>query len=99
MQNQAARATAPAARFSLGKLVATPNALGVIPSDEILAALSRHVSGDWGTLDREDWQTNDNALQSGGRLLSAYLSTENVKFWIITEADRSATTVLLPEDY
>jgi hypothetical protein len=87
------------AKFSLGQTVATPNALANIPNHEILFALSRHVCGDWGILDAEDLQSNERALQHGGRLFSSYLSSQNVKFWIITECDRSYTTVLLPEDY
>lgn len=87
------------AKFPFGQLVATPNALHSVPNNEILIALSRHVRGDWGTLDSEDLQSNERALAHGGRLFSAYLSTAQVKFWIITEADRSVTTVLLPEDY
>lgn len=87
------------AKFFLGQMVATPNALAVIPNDEILIAMARHARGDWGNLDREDWEANEQALKMGGRLLSSYLSSGNVKFWIITEADRSVTTVLLPEDY
>jgi len=86
-------------KFSLGQLVATPNALHQISYDEILTALSRHVRGDWGTLDAADLNSNERALQSGGRLFSAYQSVRKIKFWIITECDRSATTVLLPEDY
>ena len=86
-------------KFPMGQMVATPNALATIPNDEILVALSRHVSGDWGTLDKEDWNANERALKHGGRLFSAYHSTQNIKFWIITEADRSVTTVLMPEDY
>ena len=86
-------------KFSLGQIVATPNALNQIPNDEILNAVSRHVRGDWGTLDAEDLQSNERALRSGGRLFSSYLSSQNVKFWIITEHDRSVTTVLLPMDY
>ena len=85
--------------FSLGQLVATPNAINSIPNDEILFALARHTQGDWGTLDKEDWNANEHALRHGGRLFSAYHSTQNIKFWIITECDRSVTTVLLPEDY
>jgi hypothetical protein len=86
-------------RFQLGHLVATPNALELIPNEEIFGAIKRHAGGDWGTLDAEDLQSNERALAHGGRLFSAYRSTAGVKFWIITEADRSATTVLLPEDY
>jgi hypothetical protein len=89
--------TAP--KFSLGQTVATPNALNQIPGNEILNALSRHVQGDWGTLDAEDLQSNERALKTEGRLFSAYHSSQKIKFWIITECDRSVTTVLLPEDY
>ena len=87
------------AKFALGQIVATPNALASIPNDEILSALSRHVCGDWGILDSEDWNANENALKNGGRLFSGYHSTQKVRFWIITEWDRSVTTVLLPMDY
>ena len=85
-------------KFPLGQVVITPNALEKLKSDDILNALNRHIVGDWGELDDEDRQTNDEALQSGDRLLSAYRSGDT-KFWIITEADRSSTCVLLPEDY
>ena len=89
----------PRPKFPLGRIVVTPNALEQIPDEEILNALSRHVQGDWGALDAEDLQSNERALRSGGRLFSSYHSSQNVKFWIITECDRSVTTVLLPEDY
>jgi hypothetical protein len=89
----------PAPKFLFGRTVATPNALNKIPNDEILTALGRHVCGDWGTLDAEDWKSNDRALIEGTRLLSAYDSKQGICFWIITEWDRSVTTVLLPEDY
>jgi hypothetical protein len=87
------------AKFSLGRMVATANALASIPPDEIVFALRRHLQGDWGTLDKDDWQTNERALRNGGRLFSLYHSTLGVKFYIITECDRTVTTVLLPEDY
>ncbi|MGA9451865.1 MAG: hypothetical protein WBW41_11060 [Verrucomicrobiia bacterium] len=79
--------------------MATPHVLTAVHNEEILAALSRHVRGDWGTLGPEDWKTNEDALKHGGRLFSQYHSKAGVTFWIITEWDRSATTVLLPEDY
>ena len=85
-------------KFPLGQVVITPNALEKLNSDDILNALNRHVVGDWGDLENEDRQTNDEALQSGDRLLSAYRSGAT-KFWIITESSREVTTVLLPEDY
>ena len=83
----------------LGRLVSTPNALESIPQHEILAAIARHQSGDWGDLSEEDRQANERALADRSRLLSVYHSLAGVKFYLITEADRSCTTVLLPEDY
>lgn len=88
-----------AAKFPLGRLVATPNALEHIPNPDILAALLRHLTGDWGDVDEHDREENELSLKEGFRLLSVYRSAAGVKFWIITEADRSGTTVLLPEDY
>jgi hypothetical protein len=99
MDTHSARESELTPRFSLGQIVATPNALENIPNDEILCALVRHARGDWGELDAEDLRANERALKLGGRLLSAYHSVQKIKFWIITEADRSVTTVLLPEDY
>lgn len=86
-------------KFPLGRLLATPNALAQIPPPEITEALGRHHSGDWGSLCQEDKEANDAALIQGARLLSAYHTRSGTKFWIITEADRSVTTVLFPEDY
>jgi hypothetical protein len=83
----------------LGMLVATPTAIIAITEEEVQQALQRHVMGDWGDLDEEDKKSNDQALQSGERLLSAYRTANGTKFWIITEADRSSTCVLLPDDY
>jgi hypothetical protein len=67
--------------------------------DDTRNALNRHKSGDWGGLEEEDRQANDRALVEGTRILSAYHTGTGLKFWIVTEADRSVTTVLLPEDY
>jgi hypothetical protein len=92
-------ADGPRPKFDLGRILATPNALEHIPIDEISTALGRHSCGDWGTIDDEDIQANENALLKGGRLFSGYNSIGDVRFWIITEADRSSTTILLPEDY
>jgi hypothetical protein len=89
----------PVAKFRLGHLVATPNALSQLTDKDILSGIQRHQSGDWGDLDEHDREANNRALTEGTRLLSAYRASNGVKFWIITEADRSVTTVLLPEDY
>lgn len=86
-------------KFDLGQVVITPNALNSLPQPEVLVALGRHVSGDWGDLDEHDLAENERALQQGSRLFSAYHTSNEVKFWIITEWDRSVTTILLPEDY
>lgn len=99
MNTPFARSDEPQPKFLVGQIVATPNALTHISNDEIMSALARHIQGDWGTLDTEDWNSNELALKNGGRLFSQYCSTQDIKFWITTEADRSVTTVLLPEDY
>jgi hypothetical protein len=88
-----------ASKFSLGQLVATPGALGALSQDDILTAVARHSSGDWGDLDAEDRQENEFSLGQRLRLFSVYHSAGGVKFYVITEADRSVTTVLLPEEY
>ena len=85
--------------FQLGQLLATPNAFEHITQDDIMAALQRHVAGDWGDVCAEDKMLNDRAVVEGTRILSAYRADNGAKFWIIAEADRSVTTVLLPEDY
>ncbi len=86
-------------KFPLGRLLVTPGALASIPAEEIGAALRRHASGDWGEACPEDRDENELSLNEGYRLLSVYRSVAEVKFWIITEADRSSTTVLLPDEY
>ncbi len=86
-------------KFPLGQTVITPNALRRLQPDEVLGALMRHAAGDWGDVCPEDRQENELSLREGFRLFSVYHSASDEKFWIITEADRSATTVLLPEDY
>jgi len=89
------------ARFSLGQVVATPGSLialseaGQTPQEFV----RRHQMGDWGDLDDEDRQENERSLKIGCRLLSAYHLRDGTKIWIITEADRSATTLLLPSEY
>ena len=84
--------------FPLGVIIATAKASLRLKTEEVLTALQRHASGDWGDLCPEDAQANNIALHEGGRLFSAYGQGEN-RFWIITEDDWLATTILLPEDY
>lgn len=83
----------------LGRTVATPAALAAVSPLDIAAALRRHASGDWGEVDPDDRAANDDAVRSGERLLSVYRSANGTTFWVLTEADRTATTVLLPDDY
>lgn len=87
--------------FELGQVVATPGALDTLHSLGMtgLEQLRRHHRGDWGDLDAEDIETNNTALKNGSRLFSSYQVNQEIKIWIITEADRSVTTFLLPEDY
>ena len=89
------------ARFSPGHIVATPAALEAFEAsgESPLDFLKRHLAGDWGELSEHDTRENELSLQHGWRILSAYRLSTGVKFWIITEADRSATTFLLPADY
>ena len=86
--------------FPLGRLVATPGALTALAAagENPVGLLARHQSGDWGDVGPEDWRANDRDLRQGRRLLSAY-GVGGSRLWIITEADRSATTILLPEEY
>ena len=87
--------------FALGQVVATPGALKACEeaNQTPLEFVSKHVAGDWGIVCKEDAELNNQALKEGSRLLSAYETNNNQKIWVITEADRSATTLLLPEEY
>lgn len=85
--------------FSLGRLVITPGAHEQLDSLAVHDALVLHSHGKWGDLDAEDAHANDRALVEGGRLFSVYRDCAGTKFWIITEADRSVTTILLPSEY
>ncbi len=87
------------AKFPLGRLVCTPGAGDVVPPAEVAAALDRHLAGDWGEVCPDDRAENDLSLRDGLRILSTYRTEHGVKFWVITEADRSVTTVLLPDEY
>ena len=86
-------------KFPLGQIVATTHATEVLSPWDILNGIIRHHSGDWGEVCEEDRQENELALAQGFRLMSIYKSGNGITFWIITEWDRSITTVLLPEDY
>ena len=89
------------ARFSLGQVVATPGAIEALTASGESAAefLNRHIQGDFGDLDPEDKASNLEALQDGSRILSSYLTAKGVKLWVITEADRASTCLLLPDEY
>ena len=89
----------PKIDLPLGRLLITPAAQAVLTQEDILTALNRHVRGDWGVVGPEDKAENDLSLKQGFRILSAYESIAGEKFWIITEADRTSTCVLLPSDY
>lgn len=86
-------------KFLLGRIVITPAALNKLSVDDICRAIDSHVCGDWGLLDGDDCAANELALRIGGRLLSAFQTAQGIRFWVLTEADRTATTLLLPEDY
>ena len=87
--------------FSLGQIVATPGALEALEEagERPATLLKRHIAGDWGEMDEHDRRENDRSLEDGCRLLSAYTLATGTKLWIITEADRSSTTLLLPSEY
>lgn len=89
------------ALFPLGQIVATPGALEALEraGQEAKCFLDRHASGNWGELGEQDRRENEYSLQHGFRILSSYTTNAGEKLWVITEADRSSTTVLLPEDY
>jgi hypothetical protein len=88
-------------RFALGQVVATPGALEELAEagENPASFLARHVTGDWGELDDHDRQESELAVEVGFRILSAYTLINGTRLWIITEADRSSTTILLPSEY
>ncbi|MDX2181403.1 MAG: hypothetical protein SFV18_17545 [Bryobacteraceae bacterium] len=97
----------PEPRFELGQIVATPGALAACPNVLMQKCLARHLTGDWGSICEDDKLVNEEALREGLRILSAY-PIDPAKpcegfgdntLWIITEADRSVTTFLLPDEY
>ncbi len=85
--------------FPLGQTVITRNALNTLDQTSVLDAMLRHARCDWGDVTDQDREENNLSLREGFRLFSVYNDSAGIKFYIITEADRSATTVLLPEDY
>jgi len=87
--------------FDPGFLVATPGALAALEKsgENAVDFLSRHITGDWGDIPEEDREVNELSLARGFRLVSTYRTTAEDKIWVITEADRSVTTILLPEEY
>jgi hypothetical protein len=85
-------------KFPLGQVVITANAEATLDPADVQQGLSRHASGDWGEVCPEDARTNADALKHGNRLVSVYGQGDQ-RFWIITEWDRSVTTVLMPLDY
>lgn len=86
-------------KFPSGQILITASAKEQLGESDVQQALRRHLNGDLGDCEPEDAAANEEALRHGERLLSVYYTATGVKFWIITEADRSATTVLLPDDY
>ena len=97
----ATTANHPAPLFPLGQIVATPGALDLLDraGTNGLDLVLRHQHGDWGSVPPEDAEENTYSVSNGCRILSSYFLTETERLWIITEADRSATTLLLPNEY
>lgn len=90
----------PRPLLDLGRLCITPGAEAALSHEDVLTALSRHVRGDWGEVGPADAAENELSVREGFRVLSAYrAAADGTTFWVITEADRSSTTILLPEEY
>ena len=86
--------------FEWGKIIITPATNAAIPDVEIMRAFGRHVSGDWGDASDDDWEINNGAVIHGSGLIhSIHKSRAGTTFWLITKADRSVTTVILPSEY
>ena len=86
-------------KFELGQVLITPGAYEELNLRDAAEGLHRHAKGDFCEVSEEDKALNEEAIETGGRILSAYFDRLDVKYWIITEADRSATTILLPSEY
>lgn len=89
----------PTAKFRLGRIVMSHTAMNCLSEEDIFVAIRRHQAGDWGNVPADDRNANDQALVGSGRITSAYKTPQGITFWLITEADRSPTNILLPEDY
>jgi len=85
--------------FPLGAVRITGGVEHALDPSDIITGITRHSRGDWGEVDERDWKENDYSVENGYRLLSQYTAKNGTLFWVITESDRSATTVLLPEEY
>jgi hypothetical protein len=88
-------------KFPPGRIVATPGALAAFEEagEEPVTYLARHLVGDWGEVCEEDAKENDFSVENGLRILSAYRLKDGTKIWVLTEADRSSTCILLPSEY
>ena len=88
-------------KFHLGEIISTTQLFVYCEKNRfaLFSYLIRHANGDWGDVCKEDWKSNDEALKNGERLLSEYKLPDDRRIWIITEWNRSATTLLFPEDY
>lgn len=86
-------------KFVLGRLYQTSNSLSQLNPSDVLVALGRHAQGDWGDLGKDDWAENERSLHDGERLFSVYHDRNGIRFYVVTEADRECSTILLPEDY
>lgn len=99
LTEESGAAPQPPGKFPLGRIVATPGALAVIPHEEMHSALRRHHRGDWGDVCPQDREENERSLGDGSRLFSVFRTKAGVKFYIITEHTRDVTTCLLPDEY
>jgi hypothetical protein len=98
---QGAAACWPSVDLTLGQIISTPGVINALANAQQnpVSLLDRHRYGDWGDVGSQDWALNDRAVTGGDRVLSVYRLKDGIKVWIITEADRSATTLLLPDEY
>ena len=85
--------------FPLGAVRVTYGVEHALDSSDVVTGITRHARGDWGEVDEHDWSQNDDFVENGGQLLSQYTAKNGTLYWVVTESNRSATTVLLPEEY